>query len=66
MQLEDTSGRYLSNSEMKRFKMVCPVCGFHVNLLEFSEHLKAEITICKTLQESELDDLFTKALVRSD
>lgn len=40
---ENVSGRYLNHSEMKQFKMDCPVCGFTVNLLEFSGHLKEEV-----------------------
>lgn len=40
---ETPSGRYLSNSEMEQFKMDCPVCGFTVNLLEFSGHLKEDV-----------------------
>ena len=40
---ENTHGRYLSHSEMEQFKMDCPVCGFTVNLLEFSGHLKEDV-----------------------
>ena len=65
MRLEGTSGHYLSNSEMKQFKMDCPVCGFPVNLLEFSEHLKAEISKYEISQETELDELFRKAMVKN-
>ena len=40
---ENTHGRYLSSSELEQFKMDCPVCGFTVNLLEFSGHLKEDV-----------------------
>lgn len=40
---ETSNGRYLSSSEMEQFKMDCPVCGFTVNLLEFSGHLKEDV-----------------------
>lgn len=40
---ENVDGRYLSNSEMEKFKIDCPACGFTVNLLEFSGHLKEDV-----------------------
>ncbi len=40
---ENTHGRYLTHLEMEQFKIDCPVCGFTVNLLEFSGHLKEDI-----------------------
>lgn len=43
MMSENTHGRYLSNSDLEQFKMDCPVCGFTVNLLEFSKHLKEDV-----------------------
>ena len=39
---ECVSGRYLTHSEMEKFKINCPVCGFTVNLLDFSGHLKED------------------------
>ncbi len=45
---EDTSGRYLSNSEIEKFKIDCPVCGFTVNLSEFSEHLREDVGEIRT------------------
>ncbi len=40
---ENTYGRYLTHEELEQFKMDCPVCGFTVNLLEFSGHLKEDV-----------------------
>jgi len=40
---ENVYGRYLTHLEMEQFKMDCPVCGFTVNLLEFSGHLKKDV-----------------------
>lgn len=40
---ENGDDRYLSHSEMEQFKMDCPVCGFTVNLLTFSGHLKEDV-----------------------
>jgi len=45
---ENTIGRYLSNSEMEQFKIDCPVCGFTVNLLEFSRHLREDVEEIRT------------------
>lgn len=36
-------GRYLTSEELEQFKMDCPICGFTVNLLEFSGHIKEDI-----------------------
>lgn len=38
-----STGRYLHHSEMKQFKIDCPVCGFTINLSELSEHLKEDV-----------------------
>ena len=40
---ENVSGRYMSRSEMKKFKIDCPAYGITVNLLEFTEHLRKDI-----------------------
>lgn len=40
---EECRGRYMSRSEMEKFKMDCPVCGITVNLLKFAEHLRKDI-----------------------
>ena len=41
--MSENTNRYLSSSEMEQFKMDCPVCGFTVNLLEFSEHIRDHV-----------------------
>ncbi|MCE2506423.1 MAG: hypothetical protein J4F36_08155 [Nitrosopumilaceae archaeon] len=40
---EECKGRYMSRSEMEKFKMDCPVCGITVNLLEFAGHVRKYI-----------------------
>lgn len=47
---EESSGRYMSRSEMEKFKMDCPVCGITVNLLEFAEHLRKDIEEIKKVR----------------
>jgi len=40
---ENVDGRYLTHFEMEQFKIDCPMCGFTVNLLKFSGHLKEDV-----------------------
>ena len=51
MMSECVSGRYLSHSEIEQFKIDCPVCGFTVNLSEFSAHLKEDVKEIRTKYE---------------
>jgi len=40
---ENISGRYMTYSDLEQFKMDCPICGITIHLLDFAEHLRADV-----------------------